>query len=789
MKSISVKNAHIHNLKNIDIEIPKGKLVVFTGVSGSGKSSLVFNLIYTESVGRYYRAAGEYNHYFTGRYFDQIEGLNPAVAVEQNIIKQSNPRSSVGTRCEINVLLEYLFSQEGIGSCVKCHSEYIIGRKCPVCGYQPPKYTASSFSPNSGIGMCLHCYGRGRIPHITEKDIFAELYTSKESLMNKTFRNLKNDLVQYSKKRCFDINQPFNKQPFDVQRDYLYGSKQYYFKGYIPYILEVSADKREEELGRMVECPICGGSGINKEVLEYKILGYNIAELKNMPVWELYTLFQNKYSYFENNRQNVEMVAEILIKLRDLCDVGLHYLSLDRKIPTLSGGELQRLLLASAFHVGLDQLLYIFDEPTVGLHESEKIKLIQKLKDFTGQGNSVLVVEHDEAMLQNADLILEFGPKGGQQGGYLIFSGSYEEMLQSPVSIIGKSIIESRKKVVCKSGKTKSDWDKLRITNACTNNLKDVTVELPLGKLIGIAGVSGSGKSSLLLDTLVPLLKTYTANKGMQADLEEFTARLEGWEKIRKCIHTSQKPIGRTKTSIPASYIGIWDEIRTIFAKEACKQGKERDAGYFSFNGEGACPKCSGDGYVQLGRITTVCNACGGKRYHDEVLKIRYGGKTILDVLQMTMADAMEFFGDNVKIMNKLMMVKKVGLEYLTLGQPISTISGGEAQRLKLSKELGTIKNKDIMYVLDEPSTGLSYMESNKLITSLEELVHKGNTVVVIEHDVSFLANCDWIIEMGPGSDKEGGCVIAQGTPQELCNIEASVIAPYLSKAIAGYTV
>ncbi|MEK5467287.1 MULTISPECIES: ABC transporter [unclassified Paenibacillus] len=678
----------------------------------------------------------------------------------------------------MNRLLELFFSLYGTLECTVCGNTVAVNTSCKVCGSRHGEYVPSAFSPNSSIGMCFQCYGRGVISHVDEKSIFEKLMLSKASLYNDTNRNLKQELLRYAKLAGFDANLPYSKQSPAIQRDYLYGSNEFYFIGYIPYINQIYAQKDIEDWAETTVCPGCEGSGLAPEVLKVKVLNHHISYLKSISVKELYGILTEAAEHGHDER-SVQLAELMCRKLLHLLDVGLSYLSLQRRIPTLSGGELQRLYLASFFDIELNEIMYVFDEPTVGLHEIEKDKVINKLLKLKEAGNTVIVVEHDHMMLRAAEHIIEFGPGGGQEGGQILFQGNYEQFISCKESVISQYIAKEQVQRLLRRRDLiiTADTPRLSLYGVNTNNLKDIHVAIPLGTMVGVAGVSGSGKSSLITDTLVPALQEHLS-KGRKSVAG--STHLDGAEHIRKCHLVEQKPIGRAKTSIPASYIGVWDLIRQAFSKQAIDQGEHYTEGDFSFNSRGACQQCRGDGIVEIARFSHVCPSCEGKRFKPEILQIRYQGYTISDVLRMTVQEASGVFVHDPKIARILLTMVNVGLGYIALGQPITTISGGEAQRIKLTKELADHKHTGQLFVLDEPTSGLSYHDIGKLLTLLNELVGRGNSVIVIEHDALFLSCCDWILELGPGSGEQGGSIIAEGTPEMLVHNPHSVIGSFL---------
>jgi excinuclease ABC A subunit len=542
--------------------------------------------------------------------------------------------------------------------------------------------------------------------------------------------------------------------------------------------------------------------------------GKHIGELGKMTIYELQEILEAllKKETFAPLGKN--LLKEILCKTNNLIKSRLGYLSLYREMPTLSGGEIQRLFLNSHLDSKMDSLIYILDEPTVGLHESEKAELLKSINDLKELGNTVIVVEHDRNVIEMAEHIIDIGPKAGIEGGRVMYQGDLKGLLQCKESITGQYLsgkvampVRTIKQnlLIDKPAHNKKSLDEatpcLTIRHAKTNNLKGVTVSFPLGVLVGIAGVSGSGKSSLISDTLIPLLRGYFHDQWENGgtDIEEneidgedestlvetISDRLEGVEHISGYAEVAQAPIGRNMNSNPVSYVGIWDKIRKLFAQQPEAIQQELSAGHFSFNSKGACSVCGGSGRetIWLGgnlKIDTTCKECHGKRFNDEALSVRYKGKNIFEILEMSVSEAVAFFEDSQGIISTLTVMERIGMGYIKLGQPTPTLSGGEAQRIKLAKEIGRRRKGNILYVLDEPTTGLSLYDTAKLIQLLDELVAKGNSVIVIEHDPVVLSACDCIIELGPGGGAEGGRLIAEGSPQALEENLKSVTGRYL---------
>ena len=810
MKNIIIKGARVHNLKSIDITIPKDKLTVVTGVSGSGKSSLVFDIVFEEGRKQYLQSLGIFSDLDDENKFDSITGLSPTIAVQQNIIRQSNPRSTVGSRTNILNMLGVLFAGEGRISCSLCGTPVEDDLTCGNCGHVEERLEASYFSYNAPNGMCLKCSGRGAYFEINMEKMIPDVRTTLQEVFNSLgltpgyARLLNRHFEEY-------LKIPFSEIPEDVKEDIING--QYVNNNYQKRSICLSRifQGRLYKYGKdfsgiytMSVCSECRGFRVGEEARRVFLNGRHIGELGKMTLSEL-------YEYLEDlSRQDIlttfgkNLLKEILHKTDLLIRARLGHLSLYREMPTLSGGEVQRLFLQNHLDAKMDSLIYILDEPTVGLHESEKAGLQNAIMRLKESGNTVIVVEHDRNTIEKAEYIIDIGPKAGIEGGQVVYQGELEGLLQCHDSISGQYLSGRTRMPVRKSVQNIRPEKKmpcLTISHARTNNLKDVIVSFPLGVLVGIAGVSGSGKSSLVSDTLIPLLeerfheqwKNDTTNNDeseMNGEDAAFIAetiaeKMEGAEHISGFAEVSQAPIGRHMNSNPATYIGIWDKIRRLFAEQPKAAAQQLTAGHFSFNSKGACDLCGGSGRekIWLGGnlfIYKTCKVCNGKRYNETALSVTCNGKNISDVLEMRVSEAVEFFKGNRGIVHTLKVMERIGMGYIGLGQPAPTLSGGEAQRIKLAKEIGRRRKGNILYVLDEPTSGLSLYDTAKLIQLIDELVANGNSVIVIEHDPVVLAACDWIIELGPDGGKEGGYIVAEDSPQMLKRDENSITGKYL---------
>lgn len=785
IKAYGVKK---HNLKNIDICIPKGKLTTITGVSGSGKSSFAFDVLYEEGKRKYLSITESQFSLTTSNDFERIEGLSPTIGVEQRIIRQSNPLSTVGTKTRLTNALASLFSVSGVTD-----PEYDDGKPLSV----------DMFQKNSPNGMCLHCLGTG------EKKVFDEgkIFGDSNARLNTLLLGFLDRGRSQKKYRAFleqnglSPSQTLGELKDSQLQKLKYGDRKDNFPGIMPLIMNASKhdliSSRQIEIitgeyGKKIICPRCNGVGLNQIASHTRLQDRTFAEVSNMSLNEL-----DRFLLSADDDKNKKIVNAIRLRIKYLVMLGLGHLSMSRPIPTLSGGELQRLCISAFIMSDFDSLTFIFDEPSIGLHEREKEKLIEVLKNIVSAGNTVIVVEHDESIISIADHIVEIGPGAGTEGGELIFQGGYKEYLNCEDSVIAKYLKDRKYFVKNYRHQTKNALalhhdESLRICGAKIHNLKNLSLSIPLYKMVGFAGVSGSGKSSLITHTLVPKLKMLIRNHVIQNEDEDIydypreldDVEIHGTEYINKCYVINQQPIGRAKTSNIATYTGVFDVIRKLFAQTEDAKDFGFDMSFFSLNAEGACPVCKGQGSlvynVGFGDINMTCDRCHGTGYIEEVLEVKYHNKNIAEVLEMTVKEACGFFKDVPKIYQIVCLLDKVGMGYIKLGQKTTTISGGEAQRIKLAKELGKSRNKDNIYILDEPTVGLSAKDSEHLIYLLREICNAGNTVIITEHDIDVLSCCDYLFELGPKGGDEGGYLIAEGTPKSLKENSDSIIGSYL---------
>ena len=777
MKEIKIQGARIHNLKNINLTIPKRELVVITGISGSGKSSLAFDILFEEGKNQYLRSIGILSGLDSEDRFDKMEGIGPTVAIRQNTIRQSNPRSTVGTKTEILNQLAFLYASDG--KALEEHKKHL---------------SPCFFLYTTADGMCISCQGRGSYYDVN----LEHLIPSKKITLLEVYENLKvtaGFLRILKNKYGMYFETSFWELPEDIQGEVVYGTYENGKQSYcLERILRNAYEKGEdvEEVYWEATCPDCQGDRICKEAREVFLSGKQIGELGQMTLSGVLH-FLNEITEEELSQFGRNVAKNVKEKLKHLIQFRLGHLTLYREMASLSGGEVQRIFLHLHLESRLDSLIYVFDEPMAGLHPSEKESMIKAVNELRNLGNTVIMVEHDKEMIRHADHIIEIGPKAGVEGGTVVYQGNYEEYEKADTLLSqylsGRILMPER--TVKKYAFSNEDCITLEHVN--THYLKDLTVAFPLHAMVGIAGLSGSGKSSLTTETLLKRLasaskfgKAISSQFGQAIDWKYGHANgIAGVERISGFVKISQEPIGRSSSSTPASYIGIWDKVRELFADQPEAKIRNMSAGHFSFHSKGACRNCSGNGYERIYltsnfSVDKLCQKCQGKRFNEESLSIGYSGKTIADVLGMSIAEAISFFADQSNIVKPLCILEQMGMGYLTLGQPTSSLSGGEAQRVKLAKELGRQIKGNMLYVLDEPTTGLSLYDTALLLKLLDQLVASGNSVIVIEHNIEVLKSCDYIIELGPEGGDEGGEIIAKGTPEQLRDNPNSRTGRYL---------
>ena len=867
---IEVIGARVHNLKNISVSIPRKRLTVITGLSGSGKSSLAFDTIFAEGQRRYMETFSSYARGFIGQMqrpdVDKITGLSPVISIDQKTTSK-NPRSTVGTVTEVYDFLRLLYARAGTAysylsglPMVHYTDEQIIdiivreyaGQKilllAPLVKARKGHY--KELFENIRKKGYVHVRVDGEVQEITagmkldrykvhnievvvdrlkvkgerlEDDLrrlrqsVDRAMTQGEGIMMIVSNDRSSDVRYFSRNlmcpetglsyaepapHTFSFNSPsgwcpcckglgkvksaeglpVNEERIDeaIRQDNWWEE----ITGLVDD--QTTGSEEDEEKEEWMVCPECHGKRLNKEALSYRLGKYPISELSEMDIDELLGVLSgmsDSSDLSDKQRAIAEpILKEICARLRFMQSVGLSYLSLSRSSESLSGGESQRIRLATQIGSRLVNVLYILDEPSIGLHQRDNERLINSLKELRDMGNSVIVVEHDEQMMREADWIVDIGPKAGRLGGKVLFSGTPDELLKTDT--LTAQYLTGKKVITSDLSDNSEHPDRYLTLSGCTgNNLKNVTVKIPLGKMVCVTGVSGSGKSSLINQTLYPILSQQFYRSKQQP--LPYKA-IDGVEFIDKVINVDQSPIGRTPRSNPATYTNVFNDIRELFAQLPESKIRGWKAGRFSFNAKGGrCEECMGNGYktIQMHFMPDVyvpCEVCGSQRYNRETLEVRWKGKTIADVLDMTVNQAVEFFEPQPKILRKIKTIQDVGLGYIKLGQSSTSLSGGESQRIKLATELSRPSTGKTLYILDEPTTGLHFEDIRVLLSVLRRLVDKGNTVVIIEHNTDVIRACDWIIDMGVEGGRGGGEVVAEGTIDSIRKNNKSITGKYI---------
>ena len=821
---VRVRGAREHNLRNVDVDIPRDALVVFTGVSGSGKSSLAFSTLYAEAQRRYFESVAPYARRLIDQVgvpdVDSIEGLPPAVALQQ---QRGTPsaRSSVGSVTTLSSLIRMLYSRAG--------------------SYPPGQAMlyAEDFSPNLPQGACPQCHGLGRVYEVTEALMVPDPSLTIRQRAVAAWplawqgQNLRDILVTLG----YDVDIPWRELP-KKQRDWilfteetptvpvyagftpqqtrdalkrkLEPSYQGTFSGARRYILHTFAHtqsalmkKRVSQFMQGSACPLCEGKRLTQAALSVKFAGVDIGELSQLSLAQLAELLRPVAAGQDKMKLSVEkhlaaqrIAQDLLERVSTLIDLGLGYLSLERSTPTLSSGELQRLRLATQLGSQLFGVIYVLDEPSAGLHPADGEALFTALERLKAAGNSLFVVEHDLETMRRADWLIDVGPAAGEHGGQVLYSGP-------PAGLVDIEASQTREYLFAEphpaneERREPSAW--LKLEGVTRNNLNGLKVDFPLGCFTAVTGISGSGKSSLVSQALLELVATglgRVLENDDEPSLEDAAPQASGGhisaglEHIRRLVQVDQKPIGRTPRSNLATYTGLFDNVRKLFAATPAAKKRDYDAGQFSFNvAKGRCPNCEGEGFVSvellfMPSVYAPCPTCHGARYNPDTLAIKWQGLNIAQVLGLTVEQAVEVFAEQPGVLRSLQVLRDIGLGYLRLGQPATELSGGEAQRIKLATELQRNARGATLYVLDEPTTGLHPKDVDRLLIQLNQLVDAGHTVVVVEHEMRVVAQSDWVIDIGPGAGDLGGKVVACGTPQKVAKSKNSRTAPYLAREL-----
>ena len=841
---IILKGAREHNLKNITLHVPRNQMTVITGLSGSGKSSIAFDIIYAEGQRRYVESLSAYARNFMEQLkkpdVDSITGLSPAIAIDQKTTI-ANPRSTVGTTTEIYDFLRLLYARIGHPKCpihnVEVKSQrpqqivedifrQVQGNKflllAPVVQDEKGEFLAE-FQKWARKGFVrarvdgqwvelekakkLAKHKRHHIDLLIDRLIVEEKYRSRTIESLNLALSLAKGMVKVEflgqPAKLYSIHQACPECGYSFPeldpRLFSFNNPRGACEdcnglGYIGSEHNFSvAENEEEEVEDSYDpysieiCQACQGTRLNAQARNVLIDGKNIAEMSVLPATELQEYLSTLHLIGSEKIIGEKILQQIRQRLEYLIRVGTGYLSLNRPTRTLSGGEMQRIRLASQVGSSLVGVLYVLDEPSIGLHPRDHHRLLQIIKDIRDRGNTVLLVEHDEDTIAAADYVIDLGPGAGVRGGELLVEGSLQKLMETPNSLTAQ-YLSKRKSIPLPAKRRPGNGLFLEILGASGNNLKKVDLKIPLGTFCGITGVSGSGKSTLIIDTLYRICAQHFY-QSHQNPAEFGSTR--GLEHLDKVIEINQKPIGRTPRSTPATYVGVLPMIRDLYARLPEAKIRGYKPGHFSFNVKGGrCETCQGLGSIRvemhfLSDVYVECDKCYGTRYNPEMQSLKFKDKSIADVLKMTVGEAAEFFVNHKKIHRKLQTLKDVGLDYISLGQSSTTLSGGEAQRTKLSKELSKLSTGKTLYILDEPTTGLHFEDVRKLVELLQELVSQGNTVVVIEHHLDVIKNCDHVIDIGPDGGKAGGRIVASGTPENICRVSQSETGKFLKSKLA----
>ncbi|GAB2862508.1 excinuclease ABC subunit UvrA [Actinocorallia aurea] len=821
-ETLVVRGAREHNLRGVDVDLPHRGLVVFTGVSGSGKSSLAFSTIYAEGQRRQLQSMSTFARQFMQQMdkpdVDHIGGMCSAVAVDQRSSASRSPRSTIGTVTEIYDLLRVAYAGVGQPHCTECAAALEGQGGSAACpnghATELPELTSRAFSFNLPFGQCKACVGVGTRLEVDRSSLISD---PSRSLVEGAIAPWRPTFTEPERMKARAVagpsleHTPWRDLPAELRERLLHGTdikvrarkfdkpndpvKDVVFTGVVPWLYERYRKSSGESFGQLenymrpARCGECGGRRLARAQLAVTVGGKGIADVAGLPVAESLAFFEALDVPDRDRTAVAQVLEEIVERLGHLVRMGLGYLTLDRPARTLSGGEAQRIRLGGLLGSNMFGLLYVLDEPTAGLHPRDTENLLGALTVLRDQGNTVLVVEHDNQVISAADWVVELGPGAGERGGELLFSGPVAKLLADESSITAPFLNGSRGLAGRGTRRIPRDDRRITVRGAAENNLAGIDVSFPLETFVAVTGVSGAGKSTLVDDILYPVAE---ARLGGAAPAPGAHDRIDGLDLIDRVIRVDQAPIGRSGRSTPATYTGAFDGIRKVFAAtpEAKKRGYK--VGRFSFNSAGGrCETCTGDGTVRveiqlLPDVFLLCETCDGARYNAETLEIRYRGKTIAEVLDLAIEDAVGFFAGEPAIEAPLRVLDEVGLGYLRLGQPATTLSGGEAQRVKLANELQRKAGTRTLFLLDEPTTGLHSSDIERLLDVLHSLVDRGHTVVAVSHSLDVIKTADWVIDIGPDGGDGGGHLVAEGAPEHVAAQDGGHTGRFLRRALEG---